>query len=226
MTTESRNEDVVLIHGILRTRYSMRPVARHLVRRGYRTFLFGYPSRREPIAESADRLAAWLKEKGLPAEGRPLHFVTHSMGGLVARDCLTRHDIEGAGKLVQLTPPNQGSCRARQLRDLWLFRILFGPAGQELTDGPEGFHSRCGVPDVPIGIIAGGRGDERGLARVFKLPAPGDNDNTVLVRETFLDGAADHIVLPFRHSFLMYFRTVKDQIVHFMESGRFSRETE
>jgi pimeloyl-ACP methyl ester carboxylesterase/CHAT domain-containing protein len=68
---------------------------------------------RRPIAESAQELAARLESLGIDIGGdRPVHFVGHSMGGLVARAFLVQHHADwarGCGRFVQLGTPNWGS---------------------------------------------------------------------------------------------------------------------
>ena len=147
-------------------------------------------------------------------------FVTHSMGGLVVRRLLAR---DGAwksqivpGKLVMIAPPSQGSAIAKVLQSLPPYKLVYGAAGQQLT--PVQVTKRP-LPDIPFGIIAGGRHNSAGY-NPFLL---GDDDGTVSVAETRLDGAIDFIVLPGLHGFIARSVLIEQPVVKFLETGQFNR---
>lgn len=195
-------QEVVLLHGLGRTRRSMRPVARALERAGFVTYNIGYPSLRHRLPV----LAAMVEERIARARaardgtGTPLHFVGHSLGGILIRYLLAHRSLR-AGRIVLLTPPNQGARAADFFQPYfsWLLRPLPDlsvgggiPAGLALAQGVE------------VGIIAGG------------------TDRTVKLHETRLDGAADVVVVPCGHSFIMMRRDAQDLTVRFLRTGRFS----
>lgn len=206
---------VVLLHGIGKPRLDMFAMARGFRRRGYAVVNWPYPSRREPIDRLAGRLGDLL---GAHAGAKRVHLVTHSMGAIVARACLSRGVPGNLGRLVMVAPPNQGSRLASILGDLAPFRWYFGPAGQQLRDdGAGGFCPGAGIPPCEFGIIAGGTGRRRGINPLLK----GDDDGTVELSSTQLDGAGDYVVLPYPHSFIHMMPETIRLAAAFLESGVF-----
>ena len=204
---------VVLIHGALRSRVGLAPIAWYLRRFGLDPRAFGYDTRKGSLEEHGAALErfvrAWLGDEPVPVLG----ILTHSMGGLVARAYLDR---EGAAaqsirqRLVMLGPPNQGAWLAEHFRDFAPFRWLYGAAAAELL--PERVKTLAPPPhSAEVMIIAGGRGHEGGYLRAI----PGDNDGLVGVAETALPG-----ILPVRvdgaHSLLQWRRDVLERAAHFL----------
>ena len=113
--------------------------------------------------------------------------------------------------------PNNGARMADLLKNNLLFKGVMGPAGQQLISEPAGFVKSLPVPDFPFGVIAGGRGTERG----FNPLIPGDDDMTVSVASTRLPGAADFLLINTLHSFMMNNKQVIDATARFLKYGRF-----
>ncbi|WP_028319291.1 esterase/lipase family protein [Desulfobulbus elongatus] len=214
MTTAG--EGVILLHGLARTRRSMRPLAVFLARRGYRVVNVGYPSRRDPIEILArPALApavAVLRRQGIGT----IHFVTHSMGGILLRVFLADEPLPELGRTVMLSPPNQGSELVDRLGRFAWFRLVFGPAGCQLGTGPDALPARLGPATFPVGILTGNR-PALGLARFF----PGPSDGKVAVARAQLAGMADFLVLPYGHALIMRYKAVQEQVAFFLENGRF-----
>ncbi|MCL2789146.1 MAG: alpha/beta hydrolase [Desulfobulbus sp.] len=211
-------EGVILLHGLARTRRSMRPLAAFLRRCGYQVVNVGYPSCRYPIealAQSAIPPAvAALRRQKVDA----VHFVTHSMGGILLRAFLAGEPLPELGRTVMLCPPSQGSELVDHLGRFAWFRVLFGPAGCQLGTGQEHLPSRLGPATFPVGILTGNR-PVIGLARFF----PGPNDGKVSVARAQLIGMGDFLVLPCGHSLIMRHREVQEQVASFLKNGRFRR---
>jgi hypothetical protein len=113
-----------------------------------------------------------------------------------------------------IAPPNQGSAIAEALRDWLPYRATLGEVGQELT--PEAV-ARMPLPSCEFGIIAGGKGDGKGLNPLLR----GDNDGVVTVDETRLRGAADFLLLHATHTFIMANEKCIEATRRFLETGRF-----
>lgn len=209
---------VVLLHGLGRSENNMRILEWRLEALGHRVCNVGYDTR-VPTIEAATEEVAQAIEGCDPGEG-PLHFVTHSLGGLVLRALLPRHPELPTGRAVMLAPPNQGSEIADRLRKLgWLAPVL-GPLAAQLGTRPEDLPKRLPVPQIPFGVIAG---DEWiNPAGPFWLPAP--HDGTVSVASTRLEGMEDHIVLPYTHTFIVAAAPVAAQVDRFLRHGRFGPE--
>ncbi|WP_448875096.1 alpha/beta hydrolase [Desulfobulbus propionicus] len=194
----------------------MRSLAGFLANQGYAVLNQGYASRSAPIERLAQETLppafAALVGRGVET----IHVVTHSMGGILLRCYLAEHQPPWLGRVVMLSPPNQGSELVDRLRRFAWFRVLFGPAGCQLGTGKEALPIRLGAVDFPLGIIIGNR-PAIGLSRFF----PGPNDGKVSVQRARIDGMSDFLVLPCGHSLIMRKRPVKQQVLRFLRTGRF-----
>ncbi|ADW17214.1 hypothetical protein Despr_1042 [Desulfobulbus propionicus DSM 2032] len=217
-TMNTQREGVILLHGLARTRRSMRSLALFLGQRGYTVVNAGYRSCREPIETLAQSTIppaiAQLRRQGVAT----IHCVTHSMGGILLRFFLSVERVPELGRVVMLSPPNQGSELVDCLCRFAWFRRVFGPAGCQLTTGTEGLPARLGPADFPLGVITGNR-PAIGLGQFF----PGPNDGKVSVARAQLAGMADFLEVGCGHSLIMRHRRVQEQVAHFLGNGRFER---
>jgi triacylglycerol lipase len=230
MRAETR-DTVVLLHGLGRTSLSMSRMATALEREGYRVVNASYSSRRQSLeALAKDWLPAQLRETSgstVPtASGPKIHFVTHSMGGIIVR--LWLRDVgppPNLGRVVMLAPPNAGSEVSDRLESFGPFRLFTGLNGRRLGTGPESVPRALGAwPDNAgaLGVIAG----ERTLNPLFSSWVPGVDDGKVAVASTHLAGERDHLVLPYSHTWLGYRKETIGQVIAFLRNGKFSRGKE
>ncbi len=210
---------VILVHGIIRSSKSFRGMQQRLKQAGYHVVGFDYPSTRVTIDDAADYLHRTIQS----LEGiEEINFVVHSMGGLVVRSYLGKHRDERIGRMVMIGVPNLGARLADHLKGVYLFKTIYGPAGQQLVSDPAGFVSKLSTPDFEFAIISGGRGNIRG----YNPMIPGDDDGTVSVSNTRLPGATDFVVVPGIHSFLMNDSQVVDCTTRFLSTGRLRQDGE
>lgn len=212
-------ETIVLLHGLGRTRRSMAPLAHFLEKEGYVCHCIGYPSRKMSIPELAEFVRSELEKKVLPTAST-LHFVTHSMGGIVLRQMLAEEKVPCMGRVVMLAPPNGGSEVIDRLGRI--IAPVNGPASCQLTTAPGSFPNSLPPADFPLGIIAGSVSIDFYFNWVFDRR----HDGKVAVESTRLAGMNDHIVLPVSHPFLLLRRAAFVQVVYFLKHGQFNRETE
>jgi pimeloyl-ACP methyl ester carboxylesterase len=110
-------EFVVLLHGILRSKTDMLPLARYLEKRGYKAVNILYPSRKMNLEDITDFVEEKIKSSAHYNDSMKLNFVTHSMGGLIARYFIATRKPPNLGRVVMLGPPNTGSEFADFLKD-------------------------------------------------------------------------------------------------------------
>lgn len=212
-----RDECVVLLHGIGRSSRSMGKLEKYFDKAGYFVLNVDYPSTKMPIKELAKHVHGTLVTSKCQLKGR-LHFVTHSMGGLVVRQLIAKHRPSRLGRVVMLGPPNQGSQVADFWRHFFLYRKLFGPAGQELTTG----HAQSsGKVDFELGIIAG----DRSIAPLSSMMIPGPDDGRVGVANTTLAGMKERVIVHATHTFMMRNQDVMNLAANFVSTGTFEKTT-
>ena len=216
-TARAPREGVVLLHGIGRTSRSMRKLDRSLRQAGLATLNLTYASRKKPLEQLAEEVHPAISQFGEATQG-PLHFVGHSMGGLLARVYVARYRPARLGRVVMLGTPNGGSELADLLQDSLLYRSYYGPAGQQLTTLPDDTLALLPPVDYPVGVIAGDRAINP-IAWRFVLPRP--NDGCVSVESSKLAGMADHVTIRATHVGLSRHADAIRQTIAFLSNGRF-----
>jgi len=206
-------ETVIFVHGLWMPGHEMTLLRQRVKKCGYNVTQFSYPSMRFNTRVNAKRLNTFAA--GIRAD--KVHFVGHSLGGLVIRWLFHDYPDQKPGRVVTLGTPHQGSQVAKAISQ--------HPFGRRLL----GSSTECGLlGDMPpwsgdrdLGVIAGTHNMGLGvLTAGLQDPA----DGVVAEAETHLPGMTDHITLPLFHFGLMVSKLAAQQICAFLKSGKFTHQ--
>lgn len=219
---KTNGECVVLLHGLARTYRSMRSMQEMLTEGGYHTVNLGYPSTKMNIESVVEMHLPPAVERCKQFNPSALHFVTHSLGGIVVRMALKKGRPANLGRVVMLSPPNKGSTVADNLKDWKLYKWINGPAGQQLSTAANSVPNQLGSVDYPVGIITGDR--HAFFDAWFATLIPGIDDGKVSIERTKLEGMTDFLVAPTSHPYIMNDEDVQLETAHFLEHGVFMHQ--
>ncbi|PIP37116.1 MAG: alpha/beta hydrolase [Desulfobacterales bacterium CG23_combo_of_CG06-09_8_20_14_all_51_8] len=214
-------EYVILLHGMARTKNSMRKLEACLAGNGFQTVNEGYPSTRKTVEELAAVHLSAMVDQCMARGAVKIHMVTHSLGGIIARQYLQTRRLPPGSRIVMISPPNRGSELADAFRNWFFYRWIYGPAGRVLGAGPESLPNSLKPVSAEIGVITG----NQSLNPLFSWMIPGEDDGKVAVERAKFPEMADFFVVPSSHSFIMRHPEVLTQTVFFLKNGRFSRES-
>jgi len=217
LSTRAADDHVILIPGLLRSPHTMKPMEKALQVAGYKTVILDYPSRTQTIHGLSHDYLAPVILACQKAGAKQIHFVTHSLGGLLVRDYLSRQKLPELGRVVMLAPPNQGSEVVDRIGHWRAFKAVNGPAGGELGTADNSPPKALGPVDFPLGIIAG----DRSINWINSCIIPGSDDGKVSVEHTKVKGMTDHIVLHRTHPMIMKRNDSIMLTLRFLRKGRF-----
>jgi triacylglycerol lipase len=211
-------EWVILLHGLSRTSRSFAKLETTLNMAAYSVVNVDYPSRKYCIEDLANNYVSNAIEHCREKQAKRIHFVTHSMGGILVRFYLATHEVSELGRIVMLGPPNQGSEVIDRLGTLPGFGAFHGPAGIQLGTGEMCMPNRVGPVTFPLGVIAG----NKSINWMLSLLIPGADDGKVSVARAKVEGMADFLVVPHSHPMMMQRQKVIGQAMHFLKHGVFA----
>ena len=213
---------VVLLHGIGGFGLIMKSIERRLEKQGYVVANVTYRSLADPI----ETLAIDAVEEGLDrcrAEGfTRIHFVTHSMGGILVRQYLSQKEIQGLERVVMLAPPNQGSQFADYVGASPLRKVYEPEVLTQLGTGERSVPRRLGPPEFELGVIAG----TRNLRKLLPGTPTEPSDGVLTIEETKASGMTDFLDIPATHTSIVWNEEAQRQAVHFLQNGKFDRTPE
>jgi triacylglycerol lipase len=211
---------VVLLHGLARSENSLLKLEQNLKKNGFCVVNKGYPSRENTIEELSVNAIPAALDKCQEMDGGKVHFVTHSMGGILVRYYLTHHDVPNLGRVVMLSPPNNGSEVVDKLRGTGIFEWINGPAGDQLGTDADSLPNRLDAPDYEVGIITG----DRSINPILSILIPGKDDGKVSIENAKIEGMKDFLVVHTSHPFIMNDEDVFQQVLFFLKNGEFNRD--
>jgi triacylglycerol lipase len=217
---KSETESVVLLHGLGRSSASMARLQRGLEALGFTVQCWSYPSRQHRLAGHVDAFRGWLVKQDFTG---PVHFVGHSLGGIIIRGALADNPPVAVGRIVMIATPNQGAGVVSKFGTWPLSRLIFGQPLEDLAEDSLALKN-LGVPDAEIGIIAGDRHfhffNPISWVNLFHR-AGHEHDGTVELANTRLQGAKDNLVIDAHHTFICDDAEVIRQTGTFLTGGRF-----
>ena len=202
-------DTVVLVHGLWMYGWVMRLMGMRLRRCGFHPVFFSYPSMRRSLSQNALLLSHFVADIAAPR----IHFIGHSLGGLLVLQMLAEYPVQRIGRVILAGCPYNGSCVATRLARRGPGRYILGCSMlQWLNQEPPG-HAR-----YELGVIAGRRSMGGGRL-ISRLSHP--NDGVVTVEETRVPHTADQIVLDVSHSGMLLSPVLARQACSFLRSGYF-----
>jgi triacylglycerol lipase len=211
----STHETVVLLHGLARSSGSMKKMKEALSREGYQVLNIDYQSTKYDIPGLAETVRKEIVSKTSGAE--KVHFITHSMGGIIVRYIQKNDPLPNIGRVVMLSPPNHGSEVVDSLKDVWPFGLINGPAGKQLGTEKSSMPQTLGPVNFETGIISG----DRSINWINSIMIPGTDDGKVSVESARVDGMKDFLIVHCSHPFIMKDKDVILRCIYFLRNGHF-----
>lgn len=209
-------EGIILIHGIFRTNSCMKKIARFFENKNYKTLNIEFPSTKYDISSLAKIIHQEVKE--FAQQVTKIHFIGHSIGGLIIRTYLNTYSLENLGRVVMLGTPNNGSEIADFLKDFYLYKKLYGPAGQQLITDQSKFKNIFGSINYELGVIAGISSFHFIANKIIGK----ESDGRVSVISTKVEGMKDHITIKSTHVGLTSNKEAWQFTKNFIETGNFN----
>lgn len=213
----ARADTVVLIHGLAANSGTMSHIENTLTAEGYDVVNLDYPSMTQSLDQLAKQLRNDIAEQ--TKDANKVHFVTHSMGGILLRMIQKETPMENLGRVVMISPPNQGSDAVNVLADVPGALWAMGPSGRQLAAGENERLKSLGPVDYEVGVIAGDLGIDPWMSSMI----PGPDDGVVSVESTKVEGMTDHIIIHEAHPLLVFNAEAMDQTIAFLKDGKFRR---
>ena len=213
---ETNAEAVILLHGLWRSIWAMEPMAQYLHQQGYHTINLPYPSFRKPIEDITQMVYETMQLYG---GDRKIHFVTHSLGGIITRLLLNEIPNHQTGRVVMLAPPNQGSEIVDWLEHCKPLKATLGPAGAQL--GTDQINLPPPPEDTDTAVIMG----SKSTLPFFRTFLDEENDGIVSVNRGKVHGMNEFHVLDTDHTFIASDPRVMEMTDYFLREGRTNRHS-
>lgn len=217
VSTFAQSSCVILLHGLARTDASMSKMEHALTEHGYAVVNKDYPSRDFKIEQLAEKAIGSALERC--GNNRDISFVTHSLGGILVRQYLSKHYIPKLRHVVMLGPPNKGTEVVDMLAGFPGFHFILGDAALQLSTGDHSVPNSLGPAKFDLGIIAG----TKSFNPILSAMIPGNDDGTVSIKSTRLEGMNDHIEMNTSHFFMMRNEEVIKQVIYYLSNGKFNK---
>ena len=209
---------VILLAGLNNSTLNMKRLEWSLRRAGYHVVNLPYRSHYGNIAQIADHYLPPVIAQ-IPPHAK-IHFVTHSMGGIILRQYLSNHDLPNLGRVIMIAPPNHGTPIADFFRRHWWGRLFLGPAGRELGTSPSDAPQRLPAPHFPFAVIAG----DFTLSPLAHFLLPEASDGTIPLESTKLPGMGDFLIVHSRHTLILWRQQTLRAVLSYLQTGSFRQQ--
>lgn len=214
---DGNQETVVLLHGMWRDSSAMDELESFFSENGYEVLSLSYPSNDHDVQTLVEQYLHpqidRLQQKHL---GR-IHFVTHSMGGILVRYYLKHYDVPDLGRVVMIAPPNHGSELTEVFEDAEWFAKWSGPAAKQLNTKENSWVNELGGVGFELGVVAG----NYNANWITSWILPGQDDGVVTTENTKVEGMKDFLLVPEKHYKLRRTKVVMQQAAFFLKNGMF-----
>ncbi len=213
-TAAPRQEIVVLLHGLGRSKSAMWLLESRLEKAGFRVELIDYHSLDRPPEQILSDVTKQINAIRIDS-GQTVHFAGHSLGGLLIRAYLDSNRVPALGRVVLIGSPSKGTPFVDHFRDAWWMKLA-GPTANALGTDAHNFPHTLHAPYYPVGVIAG-------VSNMIDNEEfiPGEDDGVVPVESTKIEGMTDFIKLDVSHSMMRYNESVALQTIEFLKHGKF-----
>lgn len=210
---------VILIPGLLLGPRSMNKIHNFLNNYGYQVLPLNCSIKKHSVQVLANSFLKNFIIKNCLNKKRKIHFITHSIGGIVVRKYLEDNHSLNIGKVVMLAPPNRGSEIMTLFSKMYFSRYLLGVSGKQISINDKAYLlSLEQKVSFDLGIIAGSHSN---LLSLWYLNRK--NDGVVSVENTKILGMVEHLVLNQSHYSMLYSKEVLHQILFFLRCGKFDK---
>lgn len=205
-------EVVVCIHGIWMNAWVMKPLSRYLESHGHDCRNFSYRSINRTPRENALKLGKFVDQ----LDADIVHFVGHSLGGILLLHYFQIFDSAKPGRVVMLGTPLGGSGVAHYVSRINFIKTrMLGASAKSLLGNVPAWKSTR-----PLAIFAGTKGT--GLGKILGAPLDKPHDGTVAVSETKIDNCTLHIQVPYSHTGMLLAKSVAAAVDEFLRTGNVS----
>jgi triacylglycerol lipase len=218
---EVSRECVIVLHGLGRTERSMSKIEDRLQDENYLVWNQSYESRSQTIEHLSESSIGEGLNFCAKKNAGMIHFVTHSLGGILVRQYFQDVNLENLGRIVMLSPPNKGSEIVDVLGDFRLYALTMGPAGLALGTAADSVPNSLKPIAGEIGIITGNSTSDPWFSPII----PGPDDGKVSVQSAKLSEMKDFLIVDAGHTLIMRDEEVIDQILFFLKHGQFNPQS-
>ncbi len=215
--SENSRECVICLHGLRSSSHVWKKLQKQLVVEGYNVLLINYPSSKFPIEKLAEEALVPAISRCRKKQNEKIHIVAHSLGSILARYYLQENDVAELGRVVMVSPPNNGSELVEKFHYVPGFRFINSPAGMQLGTDENGLIKSLEIPDYEFAVLTG----SRSINWIESCFIPANDDGRVSIQSAKLKNMKEFKVIKTNHHFIPYKKETIQSIINFIKHGTF-----